>query len=172
MDLAHVRVASWKTAYRGLLPDSTLDEMQVTDGGARWKEMLTEGKSQTLVYEQGGSVVGFVSFGASRDDDAKDVTGEIWGIYLLPSVWRSGYGKALLTKALKSLEQRGCSEVTLWVLANNRRAIRFYEAMGFSTDGASKVVTTGGGVQLHEVRYRRATRCSDQWISGHSGAVS
>lgn len=72
--LAEVRVTSCKAAYRGLSPDSYLDRTQVTDGGARWKEILAEENSQTLVCEQGDSAVGLVSFGASRDDDAKDTT--------------------------------------------------------------------------------------------------
>ena len=42
---------------------------------------------------------------------------------------------------------------SLWVFADNPRARRFYEAMGFETDGASKTLQMG--VPLGAVRYRR-----------------
>lgn len=170
MALAQVRVTSWKSAYHGLLPASFLDRLAVEDGEARWKEILTEGQTKTLVYEQDDNVVGFVCFGESRDDDVKGTTGEVHGIYLLPNVWRQGYGRALLTKALKSLRRQGFSEVTLWVLNNNHRAIGFYEATGFKADGATKVVTIRDGVKLHEVRYRRPLSCHGQKICGRSMA--
>ena len=140
MALAQVRVTSWKSAYRGLLPDRFLDRLAVEDGGTRWKEILTEGQTEILVYEQGARVVGFVCFGGSLDDDVKETTGEVHGIYLLPSVWRQGYGRALLTEALRLLRGQAFSGVTLWVLNNNHRAIGFYEAAGFRADGATKVV--------------------------------
>jgi RimJ/RimL family protein N-acetyltransferase len=40
------------------------------------------------------------------------------------------------------------------VLRGNQRAIRFYEALGFWADGASKVETNRDGVPFDEVRYR------------------
>jgi hypothetical protein len=42
------------------------------------------------------------------------------------------------------------------VLRGNQRAIRFYEALGFWADGASKVETNRDGVPFDEVRYRCA----------------
>jgi RimJ/RimL family protein N-acetyltransferase len=42
--------------------------------------------------------------------------------------------------------------VTLWTLAGNHSAQRFYEALGFCFDGTTKVETMPG-FQLDQVRY-------------------
>jgi RimJ/RimL family protein N-acetyltransferase len=47
-----------------------------------------------------------------------------------------------------------CSEVTLWVFAQNQRAIGFYRKLGYEFDGAEKTVQFGG-VSLSEVRLRK-----------------
>ena len=44
--------------------------------------------------------------------------------------------------------------VTLWVLSSNAAARKFYETMGFSLDGATKVDRSMNNYELHEVRYR------------------
>jgi RimJ/RimL family protein N-acetyltransferase len=44
---------------------------------------------------------------------------------------------------------------TLWVLADNRRARRFYELAGWRPDGASKRGEIGGR-ELTELRYRKS----------------
>jgi hypothetical protein len=49
----------------------------------------------------------------------------------------------------------GYGQVTLWVLASNARARRFYEAAGLRPDGAVKV-DDSRGFALSEVRYRRS----------------
>jgi len=100
-------------------------------------------------------MAGFVDFGPSRDDDADPGrVGEIYALYLDPAEWRKGYGSALLDQAIQALRARGFSDVTLWVLRNNQRGIKFYEATGFRQDGASKLERASQGVTLREERYR------------------
>lgn len=154
--IAEVHIASWRGAYRGLLPDSLLDNLSVTRSQGMWQKSLAEGLEQALVFEQGGRIVGFASFGASRDEDAEgDWVGELYAIYLQPAVWRRGYGSALLDAAVAALEADGFTVVTLWVLRENARGRGFYEAAGFAADGGEKMETRGDGVELHEVRYRK-----------------
>ncbi len=52
------------------------------------------------------------------------------------------------------LQARGHREVVLWVLEGNSAARRFYEAVGFALDGASKMVELGK--PLKAVRYKKA----------------
>ena len=42
---------------------------------------------------------------------------------------------------------------SLWVFAGNEQARRFYEAMGYSPDGASRMLVPGP--PLEAVRYRK-----------------
>ena len=154
--IAEVTVASWRVAYRGLLPDSLLDSLSIEDREERWRLRVVEQIWQTLVLEQRGCVIGFVAFGASRDEDTNlGRCGEVFAIYLLPGEWRKGYGSALMDAALGSLRDEGYAEVTLWVLDGNERGKAFYEGTGFGADGGAKVVIRRDGAEMHETRYRR-----------------
>lgn len=59
-----------------------------------------------------------------------------------------------MTAAVEHLTAAGFSRATLWVLATNVRARRFYEAAGWRPDGSSKV-DSSRGFPLDEVRYER-----------------
>jgi len=157
--LARLHVDAWRVAYRGLVPDSRLDGMDYERRAARFREQLGghgletgPSKAETYVAERGGEVLGFVTLGACRDAgvDPQRV-GEIWGIYLGPQHWRQGAGTRLCRFAEQLLASRGYEEVKLWVLAGNSRARRFYAAMGFVADGASKVLDLDA--PLEAVRY-------------------
>ncbi len=56
---------------------------------------------------------------------------------------------------LTTLGQAEYTHATLWVLEDNRRARRFYEAAGWHADGAA-VEDTTGGASLNKLRYRRS----------------
>jgi GNAT superfamily N-acetyltransferase len=109
--------------------------------------------SATFVAELDGHVVGFASVGASREEDARE--GELYAIYLLPSCWDRGIGRALLERAEKSLRASGFTEAVLWVLEGNERAERFYRAGGWQPDGTRKL-DAFAGPPLPELRYRKA----------------
>jgi len=79
--------------------------------------------------------------------------GELYALYLLPAWWSAGVGRALMTSVLDALRGDRYRRVTLWVLADNARARRFYERAGFTLDGGTNVLTGLGGVL--EVRYTR-----------------
>ena len=80
-------------------------------------------------------------------------TGEVYAIYLAPSAWSTGTGRALMAEALAALRTGGYQHVVLWVLTGNARARRFYAKAGFAPDGATNTLTSLGGVE--ELRYAR-----------------
>lgn len=133
---AHVR--SWQIGYRGLVSDEILDGLSVADRAATWQTVLQRSVEEafTVVAERDGRVVGFCSMIApSRDDDAGAETCEAAAIYVEPELWRMGVGGALLVAALRELDG-SWDEVTLWVFADNARALAFYRRFGFHADGA------------------------------------
>ena len=132
--IAEVQVAGWHAAYRGLVPDGTLDGMTVEVREPKWASNLAEPSApRTTVLEREGRVVAFATVGPSRYE--ADL-GEVWALYVAPDAWRTGAGRALLGDGLRFLEEQGQPAVMLWVLEGNLRAIRFYEACGFRLDGA------------------------------------
>jgi GNAT superfamily N-acetyltransferase len=134
--VAEVHVGSWRHAYRGLLPDEYLDRLSVDDREAMWREAFGEPASGAFVAEAGDRIVGFASFGPSRDEDASADIGEIPAIYVEPSVLGAGVGRELISAATDALRERGYRRATLWVLEANERARRFYEKAGWTWDGA------------------------------------
>jgi GNAT superfamily N-acetyltransferase len=161
--IATVHVAAWQIAYRGLLPDDVLDRLDTQRRAADWVPLLADVDQHHLVIASGDGVCGFVSCGPARDDDLdRERTGEIYAIYVTPSRWRRGLGRRLCAAAIDTLESAGCQEITLWVFEGHSPARRFYEALGFQPDGATRVEVRG--VPLTVVRYRRA-------VPGHPGGA-
>jgi len=118
-----------------------------------WRRMLDVHPASLLVVHAAKQMIGFVSFGASRDDDAPADRAEIWALYVKPSYWSSGAGRLLLQAVLRQIRVQGYSSVSLWVVVGNERAIRFYERAGFVAESESVKQFERGGAQLEEVRY-------------------
>ncbi|MGV2982531.1 GNAT family N-acetyltransferase [Microbacterium sp. AGC85] len=156
--IAVVHVTSWQAAYAGLMPQSVLDDLSIDDRAERWAHIIAtpERGSRTLVAERDGEVVGWASFGAARESDGPG-SGELWGVYVLPSAWSSGVGHALLEAVEQGLADDGHSAAHLWVLTGNERAATFYTRHGWIDDGGTKVEERPGLV-LDERRHVKALR--------------
>lgn len=157
--ITRIHVDSWRCAYRGLVPDEKLDALDYDRRAEQFRQSLVEAEPGTCVIEDGGVVAGFCTFGACRDGDATSETGEVWGIYLAPTHWRRGLGRALLRHAEQQLAAHGCRSVRLWVLAGNQSARDFYEAMAYRPDG--QIHTIEIGRPLAVVRYAKALPQAD-----------
>ncbi len=156
MAMAAMHIRAWRVAYRGLVPDAHLDGLDLEARAARYRlDSAGPGDPETwLAVTAAGEVIGFVVTGPCRDEGLSGV-GEVRSIYVDPARWRGGVGAALLADAVARLEGAGFSEAVLWVLTDNVRARRFYEANGWHVDGATKAIQIGGQA-TDETRYRRA----------------
>jgi GNAT superfamily N-acetyltransferase len=111
---------------------------EVGEGGDEGDPSLTKGEvrpgSPSSPYER---QLGFVTFGGSRDEDAKDL-GEVYALYVDPERYRGGVGRVLMAEARRRLADAGFNEAILWVLQGNDRARRFYEGEGWEADGTTR----------------------------------
>jgi ribosomal protein S18 acetylase RimI-like enzyme len=151
--IGRVQVETWRAAYRGLMPDETIAQFDIEGRRRMWREGLAREPwpgSATFVAEIHGEVVGFASVGVCRDEE--DV-GELYAIYLHPTYWDKGIGRALLERAEESMRSTGFEQARLWVLEGNERGEHFYRAAGWERDG--RKVDTFQGAQVAEVRYRK-----------------
>lgn len=154
--IARVHISSWQDAYRGIVPQAHLDQLSVVDREKRWGEVLDRGDSETLVANAEGRIVGFVSYGKSRQEGAERGEGEIYAIYVCSSHWSTGVGRSLWEAALTRLREGGFVRAIVWVLAANEKAIQFYERVGFTLCKGSETTVEIGGKTLPEVRYEIA----------------
>lgn len=137
--IAEVHVASWRHAYRGLLPDDYLEKLSVDEREAQRLAWFADPRSSSGVLvaeDDAGRVVGFATFGPSRDDDAPMGTGEVPAIYVDPVQVGTGIGRQLIEETAAALREAGFTRATLWVLEENESARRFYESVGWTWDGA------------------------------------
>lgn len=156
MAIASLHDRSIRAAYRELLPPEVLDTMKIDDRAARWREWIANPDTDVLLREVDDRLVGFLSLCPTRDRDADPRrSGEIPTLYVLPEHWRRGYGTELLHAGVGLARGRAFTEVTLWVLEENEMARRFYEAHGFTWDGASKPDPSLPEPSLTAVRYRK-----------------
>ena len=156
--IADVHARSWQVTYRGLVPDAVIegvvDGRAARAGLAREMMAVADAPHHVFVALEGAAIVGMAAAGPARDPDASATTGELEAIYLAPEAIGRGIGRTLHDRAVADLRERGFTEATLWVLRENQRARRFYEAAGWQTDGETKDEERPGGT-LHELRYRR-----------------
>jgi GNAT superfamily N-acetyltransferase len=120
----------------------------------RWYALIEDGEVSMLMAEEDGELLGFSACGETRDEDAAPGVGEVRTFFVAAGLWGRGVGRALMSAVLDSLRERGCTEATLWSFAANERANRFYEAHGFTRDGAER--TEAAWADLLELRYRRS----------------
>jgi len=118
------------------------------------REKLRDPAVTLLVAEEADELVGFTACGPSRDEDGEAETGEIRTFFVSPASWRRGVGGALMQEAFEDLRRRGYERCTVWSFAANRRANSFYEALGFTPDGAKR--TEAAWAHILETRYARA----------------
>ena len=157
--IAVVTVRSWRTAYRGLLPDDVLAGLSVHDREQLWSDTLTARPSRTcaVVATVAGDIVGFAATGPPLvpADRADATLGDLYALYLEPAVWRRGIGTRLHAAALDRLRVSGFTHAGLWVLDTNEPAWRFYRHHGWTETGRSQVEYGPGGCELHERRLHR-----------------
>lgn len=173
--IARVHISSWQDAYRELMPAQYLNSLEATlaQRESFWLRSLESGESNVWVAEADKHIVGWISVGASRDEEAAGAnTGEVMAIYVSARYWQTGAGLALWKAGLQSLRTHGFQGLTLWVLSRNERAIRFYRRAGCVEDTGTERTLQRGGVILEEVRYRLTfTELQGDVHEGHSGSL-
>ena len=145
-------MASWQQAYANVVPSEYLASLSVPAREASWQAQIQADIPRVLVARGDGGVAGFVAYGPYRDAHAPPGWGEIWALYVEPSSWSSGTGRALWLAAREQLRLQGTTTVALWVLSENLRGRRFYTAAGFLPEPASEKEFTLGGASLKEIR--------------------
>ncbi|MEQ5834907.1 GNAT family N-acetyltransferase [Marinobacter sp. NFXS9] len=150
--IAELQVQVWRHAYRGILPERYLASLSVPKRETMWRHVVEQQQAQLLVACIAGKVSGFIVFGPARDADAPASRAEIWAIYVQATSWSGGVGRRLWLQARQDIAAEGYESISLWVLAKNARAIRFYEHAGFDVHSESRKWIDIGGATVEERR--------------------
>ncbi|WP_328493039.1 GNAT family N-acetyltransferase [Streptomyces sp. NBC_00414] len=166
--VAEIRVRGWQSAYKGLMPRSYLDGLDVAVELPRRRAHFEQAGQGVvnLVAEWAGEVVGWACHGPYRDGEplaggignaesaGAPGDAELYAIYVDPDRISRGVGRALLRASVARCAAVGHDRMLLWVVRENAGARRFYERAGFAADGAEEPFEVEG-VDVPEVRYAR-----------------
>jgi L-amino acid N-acyltransferase YncA len=150
--IATVCIASWRSTYRGIVPDAHLASLSVAASQQRWREACAPSGGATCIYvaeEPGAGVIGFAVGGPVRDD-VPGFDAELHAIYFLQQAQARGGGRRLVGAVGSRLHGAGLRSMMVWALAANRSR-GFYEALGGRQVGERTVII--GGAELPEIAY-------------------
>ncbi len=149
--IARSHTLSWQTSYRGILPDTVLDRIDVGQRTTSRRRILEDPSVLTLVaYDTTHhDIVGFCDAGRSRG--RAPYAGEIYAIYIEHHAKRYGLGTEMFERVCTWLREQNLRSLIIWVLDNNHHARRFYEAMGGRE--AMRMQSTVGGFPVIELSY-------------------
>lgn len=136
---AYVHWKSWQETYPGIVDQIYLDELtleQCETIAYHWTDNI-------IVAKDGARVVGFAGYGKYRNDELQN-TGEVFAIYVLTEYHGQGVGYQLMQEALKQLVPY--SQIAVWVLKDNKKAISFYKKCGYHFDGREETIHLGSPV--------------------------
>lgn len=135
--MARVNVRCWQETYRGLIPDTVLDDPGLPLARRLfWTTALTGERyrdNRAAVAERDGELVGIAMSGPPLDP-APAWTKQLYVLYVHATDHGTGTGAALLDAVLDPHEP-----AALWVADPNPRAQAFYRKHGFAADGTAQI---------------------------------
>ena len=163
--LARVQVASWRSAFAGLVPDAVIAELTSEEAvgqfAERWREAITAPPTSKhrvhVAVEKPGEpeILGFAAAGPATDEDLWPGTdGELYELHIMPSVAAEGHDQRLLHAVADTFAEDGFSTGYTWALAGDEARVEFLEAAGWAPDGSRASLDMGVKVPVVRLHTR------------------
>ena len=124
--IVRVNIATWRDAYRGVIPDDILDALSQEEREKAYSALLSEdGVFSYIAEDVSGRIAGFVVAGPRKFRDLYHEV-EVYALYVEKESQRRGVGAFLLGAAFNKFREKNVGSVCLTVLEGNRYR-RFYE---------------------------------------------
>ena len=143
--LAAVQAASWKDAYRDVLPADYLTDGLDADLDHHWQSTDLAEDDVVLVAEE-DEIIGFIAVWVRPDP-------YIDNLHVRPGLRSKGIGRRLMAAAAERLMAAGHATAYLWVVAGNDRAIAFYERLGGLRTGQEMQPLFGNDVLNYRIEW-------------------
>lgn len=129
-EIQRVASAAWREAHAPIIGDETVDEFlnEYYDRESFRDRIEHDSTIIDVATDSTGTVVGYVC--ASKRDDTGS-TFHLNQIYVLPTQWGEGIGGQLLEHVEDEVREFGGEKIRLGVMAENDRAVEFYERAGY-----------------------------------------
>jgi len=144
--IAEIFLRCWTISYKTVLSESARDSFTLESAAELWRKSIEfpEDK-QTLLLIDGGKAVAVFRIGSDKDDSSR---GHLFSLYVDPDSAGRGFGKSALKEAIERNRDRGFTQMTLWVFANNEVANSLYTKSGFAPTGNSRTTPEWGALEI------------------------
>jgi GNAT superfamily N-acetyltransferase len=126
--IAKVHVDSWRTTYKGIVPDTYLNNLTYESREQIWKRGI-ETNHVYIAEDEYGQIVGFATGGEERTGKYEKYKGELYAIYLLEEQQGKGLGQKLFKSVVDDLKDKRLNSMVIWALEENPACL-FYERLG------------------------------------------
>jgi len=153
-EIARIQVATWRSAYRRLVPRHVLDGLDEPAMATIWRESIETPPSdrhRVLVAveqaDQATHTVGFVAAGPA-DDDAlapeekplPENCAAVTDLLVEPRWGRRGHGSRLLAAVVDHWRDDGFDTAVAWAYDNDPATRAFLGSAGWEPDGATRAL--------------------------------
>lgn len=159
VEITRIQLTTWRVAYRRLLPQHVLDQLDEDWITRRWQDAIADPPTPEhrvlVAVEQQESpgagptsayVVGFAASGPADDttlapDEDHTVLAKaaaITDVLVEPRWGRRGHGSRLLAASVDLWRTDGFTTALAWTFADDRVTRRFLESSGWAPDGVSR----------------------------------
>lgn len=121
---------AWHAAHEPIIGSDTVAEFLAEHYDTEsFRSRIDHDPAIVVVADDPGSTIVGYAFANPTDDD--ETTFSLAHIYVRPDRWGEGIGRQLLESVERTVRSRGGERITLGVMSENERAIRFYEEAGY-----------------------------------------
>jgi GNAT superfamily N-acetyltransferase len=152
-EIARIQLATWRTAYRRLLPRHVLDELDEDFLAQRWRAAIEAPPSPRhrvlVAVEQAESayLVGFAATGPADEDalaPGEDALGPqvaaVTELLVEPRWGRRGHGSRLLAASVDLWREDGYRTAVAWAYDDDAATLKFLTSAGWAPDGARRAL--------------------------------
>lgn len=144
--IANIKVRCWQIAYRNIIADEYLDNMDIEYTIEKNKRIFKQ--YNIIVAELKNEVIGFCRYDYNNYYEEENVDCELIALYIKPEMKRHGIGRKLMKYAINEFKNSKKEKMILWCLKENYPSRAFYESMGGK---ASKIKLEKFGEKEYEL---------------------
>ena len=127
--LSKLKKEIWETTYRGIYPDTKIDNYDYIENENRFKDFINDKTKELYVVVANNELVGYIEFGKPFRP-FKNYKQEIGLFYIRQDYQKKGLGKKLFNLAYNSIKETGVDKFFISCHKYNVNARKFYEKMG------------------------------------------
>ncbi|HKS98081.1 MAG TPA: GNAT family N-acetyltransferase [Rugosimonospora sp.] len=154
-EITRIQLATWRTAYRRLLPRRVLDELDQDWMAQRWREAIDAPPSpahQVLVAVEQSAQSYLVGFAAAGPADEAALapeepagalgpdTAAVTDLLVEPRWGRRGHGSRLLAACVDGWRGHGFTRAVAWAYEADAATLKFLGSAGWGPDGAARAL--------------------------------